>query len=117
REILHYATSMGADVIVTGSRGAGLIDRILVGSTATSIIRGAERPVLAVPAPPGTDRSLELPTEGRVKFPEARWAEELQEFTRRNAGRRASLEVNDPELGAQSQEHDYPFLGAAYDHH
>jgi len=28
-----------------------------------------------------------------------------------------SLEVDDPELGAQAQEHDYPFLGAAYDRH
>jgi hypothetical protein len=25
--------------------------------------------------------------------------------------------VDDPELGAQAQEHDYPLLGASYDHH
>jgi hypothetical protein len=43
------------------------------------------------------------------------WAQELEAFTRRNAGRHASLEVDDPEMGAQSQEHDYPFLGAAWD--
>ena len=45
------------------------------------------------------------------------WAVELEAFTRRNVGRLASLEVDDPELGAQAQEHDYPFLGAAWDHH
>ncbi|HEX7121766.1 MAG TPA: universal stress protein [Gemmatimonadaceae bacterium] len=117
REILHFAQSVAADLVVTGSRGAGLIDRILVGSTATGIIRGAQGPVLGVPAPPGTDRALELPTDERMQFPEERWAQELQDFTRRNAGRRASLEVDDPDLGAQAQEHDYPFLGAAYDHH
>jgi hypothetical protein len=32
-------------------------------------------------------------------------------------GRLAALEVDDPELGAQAQEHDYPFLGATWDHH
>jgi hypothetical protein len=25
--------------------------------------------------------------------------------------------VDDPEIGAQAQEHDYPLLGVAYDHH
>ncbi len=48
---------------------------------------------------------------------EARWAEELTAFTRRNAGRRASLEVDDPDYGLLMQEHGYPLLGAAYDHH
>ena len=42
---------------------------------------------------------------------------ELEAFTRRNIGRLASLEVDDPELGAQAQEHGYPFLGVAWDHH
>jgi hypothetical protein len=27
------------------------------------------------------------------------------------------LEIDDPELGAQAQERDYPFLGASWDHH
>ena len=35
----------------------------------------------------------------------------------RNIGRRGVLEVDDPEIGAQAQERDYPFLGATYDHH
>ena len=48
---------------------------------------------------------------------EVRWAEELMTFTRRNAGRRASLEVDDPDYGLLMQEHGYPLLGAAYDHH
>ena len=25
--------------------------------------------------------------------------------------------MDDPELGAQAQEHDYPFLGTTWDHH
>jgi hypothetical protein len=36
-------------------------------------------------------------------------------FTRRNAGRPTRLELNDPDLGAQVVEEDYPLRGVAYD--
>jgi len=117
RELLEFARSVQADVIITGSRGAGLVDRILVGSTATGLIRGAHCAVLAVPTPAGSERPIGWPDRAKVVIPQAQWAAELSAFTKRNVGRRASLEVDDPELGAQSQEQDYPFQGAAYDHH
>jgi nucleotide-binding universal stress UspA family protein len=117
REILDFVKSTQVDLIVTGSRGAGLVDRILVGSTATGVFRGAQCAVLAVPAVT-TERTEAWPHSGRqVTMPHADWAAELEAFTKRNVGRLASLEVDDPELGAQAQEHDYPFLGAAWDHH
>ena len=50
REILQHAGSLGADLIVAGSRGAGLAQRIIVGSTATSTLRDAPCALLAVPA-------------------------------------------------------------------
>lgn len=117
REILDFARSANVDTIITGSRGAGMIDRILVGSTTTGIIRGAHCNVLAVPTLGADDRTIGIPERQKVTLAEERWAEELSAFTKRNAGRRAALEIDDPELGAQAQEHDYPFLGAAYDHH
>ena len=46
-----------------------------------------------------------------------RWPELLDEFTRRNTGHRSSLELDDPDLGAQPQQVNYPFLGATYDVH
>jgi len=116
REILDFAKSTQVDLIVTGSRGAGLVDRILVGSTATGIMRGAQCGVLAVPV--GAGERLAWPPAGdRVEIPEGEWAVELEAFTRRNIGRLASLGVDDPEFGAQAQEHGYPFLGVAWDHH
>lgn len=45
------------------------------------------------------------------------WMAELDAFTRRNIGRRGVLEVDDPEIGAQAQETDYPLIGATYDPH
>jgi nucleotide-binding universal stress UspA family protein len=50
QEILQYAGSLGADLIVAGSRGAGLAQRIIVGSTATSTSGDAPCALLAVPA-------------------------------------------------------------------
>ncbi|HMN08562.1 MAG TPA: universal stress protein [Gemmatimonadaceae bacterium] len=114
KALLDFVKSAHVDAIVTGSRGAGLVDRILVGSTATGLIRGAHCAVFAVPTPLGTEprRAAGSPDE----IPEHEWADALEAFTRRNAGRIATLEVDDPEIGAQAQQHDYPFLGAAYDH-
>ncbi len=109
RALLDFARSAHVDAIVTGSRGAGFVDRMLIGSTATGLIRGAHSMVLGVPARavseiPGADAG-------------SAWAALLTEFTRRNAGREATLEVDDVELGAQAVNRGYPFLGAAWDHH
>ncbi|MGQ0646289.1 MAG: universal stress protein [Gemmatimonadaceae bacterium] len=115
RALLDFAKSAHLDALVTGSRGARLIERLLVGSTATALVRGAQCSVLAVPAALGSEREHGSTPETHV--PREDWAHQLEEFTRRNAGRAASLEVDDPEIGAQAQHRGYPFLGAAYDHH
>lgn len=47
--------------------------------------------------------------------PPERWAEHLQRFTNRNASRRTTIEIDDPELGAQGLESDYPLRGVSYD--
>lgn len=43
------------------------------------------------------------------------WVRTLQEFTNRNAGRLTVLEVDGEEIGAQSEERDFPLRGVAYD--
>ncbi len=45
----------------------------------------------------------------------AMWRRELEEFTKRNAGRRTFLEVDDPEVGAQEEVHGLALRGVAYD--
>lgn len=49
KELLAAAEENTADVIVVGSKGLGFLDRVLVGSTATGIIRGAPTSVFAFP--------------------------------------------------------------------
>ena len=116
-EILSFARSSEVDLIVTGSRGGGFIDRLLMGSTSRGLVRGVPCAVLIVRAPANADVPYVLLEPGHVTIPPDRWATELQAFTTRNAGRRVSIEVDDPELGAQLQEFGYQLLGVAYDHH
>jgi hypothetical protein len=54
---------------------------------------------------------------GTVHLEPSQWATVLADFTRTNAGRRTRLEIDDPEIGAQAQEMDYPLRGVAFDPH
>jgi len=49
QELLTAAGDYAADVIVVGSKGLGFLDRMLVGSTASAIIRSAQIAVFALP--------------------------------------------------------------------
>jgi nucleotide-binding universal stress UspA family protein len=49
RQLLAAAVEYNAAVIIVGSRGLGFVERLLVGSTATGIVRGAQVAVFAYP--------------------------------------------------------------------
>lgn len=115
-ELLEYARNVNADVIATGTHGRGFVARAVLGSVATKLLRGATCAVLSVPRDPlpalePVERSMYNP----ATRPTAAWIETLATFTKRNAGRRTILEVDDLELGAQAQEYNYPLLGTSYD--
>jgi len=115
-ELLAFATSVNADLIATGSHGHGFVTRMLIGSVTTRLLRCATCSVLTVPhaaAMAQARATAEPAVVSTLDRPE--WSQALDEFTRRNVGRRGVLEVDDPEIGAQAQEHDYPLLGATYD--
>jgi nucleotide-binding universal stress UspA family protein len=50
RALRALAEELDVDAIVCGTRGEGVIDRVLLGSTATSLLHHAGRPLLVVPA-------------------------------------------------------------------
>ena len=56
--ILSEADSIDADVVISGSRGRGGVARSLLGSTSTSLLHHATRPVLVVPAVSSTTTGL-----------------------------------------------------------
>lgn len=116
-ELLRFADGVRADLIATGSHGHGFMARMLIGSVATRVLRAATCAVLTVPhAAAMTDaRTVPLPPLG-ASVPRDDWAVALERFSKRNAGRRVLLEMDDTDFGAQSQAFDYPFRGAAFDH-
>ncbi|MBE2315965.1 universal stress protein [Solirubrobacter sp. CPCC 204708] len=53
RELRTIAAEIGADAIVCGTDGEGALERAMLGSTASSLVHHAERPLLVVPAGAG----------------------------------------------------------------
>lgn len=118
-QLVAYAEEHHVDLVVAGRQGLNPIARLFVGSVSSALLRAATCSVLVTPEPrfPDLDRIRRL-LFGTSESREATdWLEQLDAFTRRNTGRRTTLEVDDPEIGAQTQESGYPFVGASYDPH
>jgi universal stress protein E len=113
-ELLGVVEQERPDLVVTGSHGHNFLTRLRLGSVSTRLLRGAGRSILVAPPDDAPGYLEEMPEE-RGRFASYEWAERLEEFTRRNAGRRGSLEVIDPELGAQVEEVGMCFVGASFD--
>ncbi len=113
--LLAFAEELDADMIVAGTHGRGFFGRMLGGQTLAKLVRGARCSVLVFPAAAAFQRFDQPGPESDSRQEEADWAQKLDDFSRRNAGRRGRLEVNDPALGAQVEMTGYRFLGAAYD--
>jgi nucleotide-binding universal stress UspA family protein len=117
--VLVFARTHRADLIVAGAHGTGTLERWLLGSTATALLRGAETSVLLVPEPP-TAEQMRL-TRHMCGTSTARnsgqWNDELDAFVRRNRSRRTVLEIDALSIGAQVQESGYSLVGATYDRH
>jgi nucleotide-binding universal stress UspA family protein len=113
--LLACARELDADLIVAGTHGHGLFGRILGGETVAKLVRGAGRSMLVLPAAAAFQRNEQHRPEGEIIEVREDWAQKLNDFSRRNAGRRGRLEIDDPALGAQVEMTGYQFLGAAYD--
>jgi nucleotide-binding universal stress UspA family protein len=55
--VVELARARNAPLIVVGSRGLGAVAGALLGSVSSAIIHRADRPVLVVPRPDGTNES------------------------------------------------------------
>ena len=115
REVLSYASRVDADLVAAGSHGHGFVTRLVIGSVTTKLLRMASCPVLVIPADGHQGDRRGAATSATLTLDASRWGEVLDDFTRRNGGRRTRLEVDDPELGAQTQEGEYPLLGVTFD--
>lgn len=114
-EIVKFGRTARADLIVTGSSGAGLIDRLLVGSTARGVMRGAHSGVLAVRPPEHLNVPYGLLTPAKAVLPSDQWKIELDDFGKRNMGRLMRLDIEDADCGGHTQVDGYPLSGIVYD--
>lgn len=114
KSLLEHARVNQADLVVTGSHGFGFLTRLWLGSVSQRLVRGARCSVLVAPPEEGPSYVDELPA-ATTRFAAYEWAERLEEFTRRNGGRIATMEVIDPDLGAQVANRNLPLLGVDFD--
>lgn len=115
--IIDLARSLEADLIAVGTHGPGVLERMFIGSTAASLLHLAPCSVLAVQPPTAAGRAeLELEAWGSAEtYDEHSWGKLLDDFTKRNAGRRVSVQVDDLAFGAQLQAAGYTLRGATFD--
>jgi nucleotide-binding universal stress UspA family protein len=112
--LLAFAERILPDLIVAGSHGRGFLTRLVLGSVSQRLVCGAHCSVLVAPPEEGPNFLDELP-DITTRFAAYEWAERLEEFTRRNVGRMATLELIDPDIGAHVDEKGFPFVGASFD--
>ena len=115
KELLTYAERTSSDLIATGSHGHGFVTRLVVGSVTTKLLRTATCPVLVIPADSSHADRNGAAAGVTLNLERERWGSVLDDFTQANVGRRTRLEIDDPDLGAQAQEQDYPLLGVTFD--
>lgn len=113
--LLQYADQEDADLVVTGTHGRGFVARAFLGSVTSKLMRAATCCVLTVPREPLPSIAARRDAAHALPRGEEAWTALLEEFTRRNLGRRTILEVDDLEIGAQAQEYNYPLVAAMYD--
>ncbi len=116
--IVETASNTDADLIAVGTHGPRLLERLFIGSVASSVLHNAAQAVLAAPPPPAAEAlALWLHLTGTARSVRSGdWADELDEFTVRNRGRRVAIEVDDPEIGAQMLGRG-ALVGVTYDPH
>lgn len=111
-QLLAFTKERNLPLLAAGSHGHSFMGRLLIGSVSTRLVRGSSTPILVVPP---RDRSREVFPDLRETEPENPWVEELNAFSRANAGRRTTLELSDSEAGIRECGRNLPLLGVCYD--
>ena len=116
KEVTEFSERAAAELIAVGVNRRPGKTKAIGGKNLRRILRHAGCSVLIVPSLLPTPAGAKLPGATEVITDSRAWDSTLREFTRRNAGRIGSLEVDDPELGANMEASNYPLLGVDYDH-
>jgi nucleotide-binding universal stress UspA family protein len=116
--LLRYADEQEVELIACGRRRRSLVQRLLVGSVSTAVIRGAPCCVLVAPELAEDDdvNARLLFGETRTSVDPDEWRDLLRGVTDRNAGRHARLTLApSSEGGVESLDRGYLLLAVDYD--
>lgn len=115
--LMSQVEKLDADMIAIGTHRPGFIERFFVGSSVSTILHFSPVSVLIAPRPePHEALRLTLGMQGTTEMDSAKdWGPMLDEFSKRNTGRRVSLEVDELEIGGQMQASGYILHGVTYD--
>ena len=115
--LLKFAADQDVDFISCARRRHSLVERVLVGSVSSALVRRAPCSVLVAPEH-SYDKELEdasWMTGVLVSRSTDEWPELLRGVSKRNAGRRVELVMEATHAeGAESLERGYAFLAAEY---
>jgi nucleotide-binding universal stress UspA family protein len=111
-ELLAFSDDREIELLVAGSHGLSFVGRLLMGSVSTRLVRGAHVPVLVLPPSDLAQEVFVQDGSGEDVHP---WVTQMEEFSRANMGRRTTLELDDPEFGAQQCGKNFPLWGVDYD--
>jgi nucleotide-binding universal stress UspA family protein len=118
KELIRYADEVQADLVALSTHGYGVLRRTMLGSVASSLVRGAGCSVLCVP---GSARTVAATLARRAQasdtrvFAREKTDMELAAFSERNLGRPCTVHVYRRDIGAQVLGHDLPLVGATFD--
>lgn len=117
--LLSYAQQVHADLLAIGTQRHGVLERLLVGSVATRVIRNARIATLAAPTPLVAGPAGLAPEGARVESSEdpAAWPALLDAFSKANRGRVAVLESGPEASALQPVASDMLFDGVSADAH
>jgi nucleotide-binding universal stress UspA family protein len=117
-ELLRFAESSQADLIVSATHGYGFVRRLLLGSVATVLVRAAPCSVLCVPGSARHAASMRAEAEEAIHtraLPLAEQDAELARFAERHAGARCRVTVHTTDAGTQVLGASLTLVGATFD--
>jgi nucleotide-binding universal stress UspA family protein len=116
--LLAHAREAGAGLLACGGRRHSFIERVLLGSVSTELIRRTEWPLLVVPSRPQDEADDARPAMGGMveSWDANAWPGLIERFGRRNGGRPTQLRFRTASpQGAASVEQGYRLLDARFD--
>jgi nucleotide-binding universal stress UspA family protein len=115
--VLDAAEARHAELIVAGREGLNLLERLMVGSVTTSLLRKTTCSLFVARESSFADADgLQRMLSGRsTSHVPDEWAVQAEAFARRNAGRRVELQSSYPRLGAETQESGFVLDGVTFD--